>query len=107
MNKTYAVIYNRVVENFVTTDLPVEEIEKLPERQLVEVPNDHEMGAGFTFDGVDFTPPIQPQTNNQDVSQLLVTLVNNLDENQRNSLLQILSGNSLPSDEPPLPQTTL
>jgi hypothetical protein len=107
MIKKYAVIYNNMVENLISSELPVEEITTLPERQLIEIADDQELGYGYTYDGTNFIKPVFPQANKGDVSQLLVNLIEALDDNQRNSLLQLLNGESLPSDEPPLPQTTL
>jgi hypothetical protein len=107
MIKKYAVIYNTIVENLISSDLPVEEIETFPERQLVEISEDQPLGYGYTYDGTNFIPPVMRENVKGDVSQLLVSLVSSLDENQKNSLLQLLNGEGLPSDEPPLPQTTL
>lgn len=107
MTKTYAVLYNNVIENIISSDLPVDDIELLPSRNLVEIPSDHELGAGYRYDGEKFIEPINPNYSAQDPIDLLKIVVESLTENQRNSLLQILSGQSFSSNETPLPQTTL
>jgi hypothetical protein len=89
MNKTYAVIFNSYVENFVTSDLPIEEILKLPERVLVEVSENHEMGAGFTYDGENFHRPPDFNSNlgNIDPNVALAEIINKIDEDKRRELL--------------------
>ena len=51
--------------------------------------------------------PVTPNVIAQDPIDLLKIVVEALDENQRNSILQILSGQSISNTETPLRQTTI
>lgn len=103
MIKNYAVLYNNVVENLISSELPVEEIELLPQRQLVELTPEHELGSGYTYDGVNFIAPspkhVPGMINDIDVTSLLSSLLSNIDENKRRELLLQLITESLPSEQ--------
>lgn len=103
MIKNYAVLYNNVVENLISSELPVEEIELLPERQLVELSPEQELGSGYTYDGVNFTAPPSPivpgMINDVDVTSLLSSLLSNMDENKRRELLLQLITETLPPEQ--------
>lgn len=103
MIKNYAVLYNNVVENLISSELPVEEIELLPQRQLVELSPEHELGSGYTYEGANFIAPSRTHApgmiNDVDVTSLLSSLLSIIDESTRNKLLQQLNLNIQPDQQ--------